>query len=663
MTLLRSEDIPKLILELAWSLRREGERVGTSEIVEAERIIRDYMILNKTKALTTDELIMVLSSVWPPAARKKDFLKSEAERLLSSDKVEERAHKIYEEIMTHVQNIGARPGERVSLKKAYRKGKKEGRKARASYARLKRIGAITSRKGVDRLSDTASLRALALNLARRGYGSLEEALSDKALPSGRDDLLLYAEARMPVSRSLLEGLSESRLLKMGWAAFKKRDYRVQEMVSSLLRERISRGEPLRDPEGVVEYLKRTHSLTSDILINLLSNGTPVRGLGIETIADTIGRLDDDLAGYLIAKYRKILSREEYRDLISQTEPRKLWSVSGRDFTGQERSLVDAASNAAKAYREARAYAESLNQARADMASYYADKAEQILQGIGNVSLGRVTRESIRSLVAEARQLIALVDGLGSGMTARDASLLLYKLDLGRSIIILRTLYRSTSDPLERDIIVKSMEKLLARASSRVGLKPTSTRVRGPSGRRLDLRRTIYNLLRMRQRPLIFEDRAKSRPLILVLDTSSSMIDYSAWAIAVSSMFARHIEKLVFFSHKVQASRGPFTKRELAKLLLGADFGGRTNISEALRRAAEHASSRLITVVSDLAQTVDDEPPWRVASALRRSGFRLVFITHERHDREARRLLEAEGAKVFVARSPRDAGRQMLSILR
>jgi len=660
LTLIGPDELGQLLVELAQSLRSTGVRIGTSELVHAERIARDYMTLAGQKKIGLDDLVFILVSAWPAAKAKEGLLRSEMERLLSSKSVERRAARIYEELRQQLETIGARPGDSVSLKRVVRGNKRERARIKAAYLRLRRVGAISRRRGREVVVDEARLRGIALRLAREGYETVDEAVRSGKRPARRDDMLLQMEAGIPVAREQLEGLSEQRLLRTGWDAVKKHDYRTQRLVADLLRERINRGEPVRDPEAIVEYLRRVDALSSDVLIGLLSRGEPVRGLQVDTIARVISGLPDDVAGRLLSKYRRVLGPEEYLRLLELSDPRKLWALEGRRIPGDSTGVYRALSLAARAYREALEYAGTLDPGRADMSAYYADRA---MEALSSISGGGAKADRARSLVAAARRLVNAIDGFGPGLSTRSLVEAVAGLELEDAVVVMRNLYSRASTREEREILVSAMDRVLSRLVARSGLIPLGRRVISTRRGRLEVRRTIYNMVRLRPDPLVFYDRARSRPLGLALDVSSSMVPYSSWALAVASIFSRHVERIVLFSHEATVYQGPFTRREIARILLEAEFGGRTDIGLGLRAASERLGARRIVAVTDLSQTVDGEPPWETVSVLRRSGVRIVFITHDRHDREARRMLEAEQARVLVASSPREAAARIIGLLR
>ena len=604
------DSLGEVLIGLAYALREAGERVGTSELVEAHRIITDYMALERRETLDPEELIGIVASIWPPAARRRRLLEAELSRMLASRGVEERAQRILNDLLKAAHDIGARPGDRVSLKSATKgRTKKERARARAAFAKLRRVGAISRRGGREKLVDHAGLRSIALRLARQGFSSLEEAASAGRLPGSMDDLMLMAEARIPIARESLEGLSESRLLRAGWAAVRKRDYRTQKAVGEELRRRIARGEPVRDPEGIVELLRRTGMLTSDVLIGLAMRGEPVPGLDPGTAADIAESLGVEAGGRLVSSYRKVMGRKEYLDLASRVDPRLLWGVRPSSVPQEYRDLVEAAASAAMALREAMEYARTLNPARADMARHYAAKAGSLLARIRGPGIGRLDRDSVEALIRQAENIVDTVEGIGSGIVEPSIVEVLAKMDLPDAVEVLRSAYSNTSSPEVRRLLVTAMDRLLARASSSVGLLPVGGRRRSPRGR-LELRPTLYNIIRMRERPLVFSVKRMSRPLSLALDTSGSMSRYSAWALAVAALFSRHIERLVMFSHEIHVYRGPFSRRDLARILLEAEFGGRTDIGRAIEAAAGRGRSRLVIAVTDLAQTVAGPRPGR-----------------------------------------------------
>jgi uncharacterized protein with von Willebrand factor type A (vWA) domain len=663
LTVITPSELPPLLLDIARTLRKNGERVGIGEIVEAERILRDYMLLQRQKFLTIDELVLLLSYIWPPASRKKRLIKEEIEKKLSSKKVEERASKIYGELLESAAVLGVKPGHRVSLKNAVKQRKRERRQVKASYYKLKRVGAIKGRSGSERLADETVLKSIALKLAKAGFSTIDDAINSMRAPKRRDDILLQLDSRIPFTREQLEGLSESRLLKTGWDAVRKHDRRTQNLVAEILKTRISRGEPLRDPQDVVEFLKKTHNLSSNILLSIIAQGEPVEGVSPETIAKVLSTMDNESGGILLAKYRKYMSSEEYLKLLSLTDPKKLWQLSDRNLGGEFSQLIKAVSNAARAYREAVEYARTLDPGRADMSSYYASRAEQFLENLNGTGIGNLTRDAASTILAEARNIIKAVEGIGRGVAAEQLAKAISKLELGDAVLVLKGLYSRAESEEVRRLVVSSMERLLSRVTSKHGLALTSRwRINTVSGR-LELRRTLYNIVRNRPDTLVFREKARSRAIGLGLDVSSSMISYSSWALAVASMFSRHVEKIAFFSHTVEVYQGPFTRRDMARLLLEASFGGRTNISQALRVLGEHLQGKRLIIVSDLSQTVEDDPPWKIVAELRRRGIKTVFITHERHDREARALIEEERGKVVVAKNPKEAARKILSIIR
>ncbi|WP_062661589.1 VWA domain-containing protein [Aeropyrum camini] len=174
-----------------------------------------------------------------------------------------------------------------------------------------------------------------------------------------------------------------------------------------------------------------------------------------------------------------------------------------------------------------------------------------------------------------------------------------------------------------------------------------------------MRRSIYQSIRGGRPTIVYRERLRAGRLSLALDVSSSMIDYSSWAIAVASLFLSNISRLVFFSHTSTVLEGPLSRREVARSLLSVEFRGYTDISTALEKAAQPGVKKVVAV-SDLQQTVDSQPIPHVVKNLHRSGYRVAFITPPSARPEDVEAVREAGARVVTAWTPRQAA---LGVLR
>jgi len=647
---LRRPPLEDVIVGVAFKLRDWGYSVSTAEIVKAVELAEAYEAL--TGQLTPGDLRAVLEASFPraPGDAVEEALREELSRI----DVRERAERLSQELRGLLAEAGLRPGGRASRKlvASSRRGR-ERRRALAAYVSLRRLGAVRGAPGRERVLDDEGLEELAFRLASHGFSSLKEAIEESPRGFSWDDLLDAAEHRLGISRKRLASMSERGLVRAAEAARRKGDEALHRAVAEEILARLEKGVRLGDAEAAARILEREGLLTPWARRALsYSAGDPLEGMGPEDVARVAESLGVEDGGLLVARAAKAMGEGDLERLASTVDPRLLWAVRLR-----RPAWLAAAADAARALREALKYVEALDEARADMAAYYLDRAKRGLEREGP---GPIDAARLRSLIAAAEALLSAPADWGDPAALQGV---LSRLDYPSAVTVLRGVY-SHGGPGAKAAALSVMERLLYRVSSREGsrLLPRRERAPSPPGR-FDSRRTIYNVVRRSPRPLVYVRRMRARPIVLVLDASGSMLEYAAWSIAVASMFPRHVRRLVVFREDVEVHDGPLSRRVLAEVLLSTRFQGYTNISAALR-AANVPGVRNVVVISDLRQTVGDEPVAEAASRLVRAGKRLLFIAPRGHDYQARLDLEARGARVVEAPSPERAAREVLrSLLR
>ena len=650
------QDLHGFFLEVAWQLRRMGYRVSTAEIVKAIELASAYNIL--TGRLTREDLTSIVLASFASARPSAADVDAAVRIALAEEGVRERARRIREEIEEHLGKLRARPGDRVSRKKLA--GKRGAREALASYLTLKRIGAIQGSRGKERLLDRRGLESLAWRIARMGYESLEEAARGR-LPKGWDDMLLQAEARLGVDPTSLSKASSKKLLDMARAADRKGDRRLRRAIAEEIARRVSLGDRLAGEAWEAARLLDSEGLLTPSIRKRLaySTGDVLEGLSPEEVAEVAESMGVERGGVFLQRAVKRMDPSDARRLLSIVDPRLLWSLRLPRLSRAEDRLVEAASAAARALREALRYAETGEPGRADMAVYYAEKARSLLEDAAG-SLGRINLSSVMAMIREAEAIVELVEGPGEAEVLQNV---LARLDYSTSVTLLRSLY-ARSTPEARRILIDAMERLLYRFAAREGaqLLPRRIRLRRPPGR-IDVRRTLYSMIRGEDDPLVYVRKARANRISLALDFSGSMLEYAAWTAGIASMFPRHLRRLVFFSHTVEVYDAPIPRRLYAELLVSRSFQGYTNISAGLRAASIPGVSRIVAV-TDLKQTVEDEGVDETVSKLASGGKKILFIVPRGHDATTRRAVERAGARVIEARSPKAAAKEILrSLLR
>ncbi len=658
MRLFNIEDLIEALPEIAARLRSSGHSIGTSQLVEAARILESYAGLRGQHRIEEGEAAFILASVLSSRGVTEHEVQAVLKEAMARRGLRERAERILIDIEERLKAINARPGARVSRRKLPG-GKRERRTKVKAYMELKRIGVIESREGGDRVVDQASIRRIAWTLARNGYEGVEDAVrSSHDIPASQ--AMAVAEAGIELTGEALSRIDGWRLLKLGEASIRKGNRRMLKAVAEEVSKRILSGHRL-EPGAARRILDRAGLLTPDHdkMLYMTSHGRLDLGEedpDIDTIIEAVRGMDQDEAAMLIARALKRLEPEKARSLLSGVDPYLLWEVKKTRLGGVEARLVRALGDAARAVREAMLYTETGNPGRADMARDYIDRARMEAEDLEGVSIGGLGRSSVEELVTVAEAILSMASA--DSPAPGELSRLLSMMDFEKAVKVLRGLYRS-GDPRWRGILEWALERIIYMASSREGLRPLPKwRLSGSSRGRLDLRRSIYRRVRASPDPLVYRVRKRSNLVSLALDTSGSMQSYSIWALGMAAIFARSMDKIVLFSHTVEEYRGPFGRRDIARILLSARFQGYTDVYNGINAASDTRAKRIV-VISDLTQTVDSGDPLEASLRASRAGKKLIFIVPLRHDEDLRSSLERAGFTVTLAHTPRHAARQVL----
>jgi len=647
------EAIP-LVME---KLRSRGFRVGVSESVDLAVMLRTYSSLTGRDALPDDELREIVYAVIKAPGAPEAFME-ELRGFQASQRVSRAAERIESEIGEMLRTLGVAPGWRVSRRKASRRG----REALAAYLQLRRVGVITGRPGSERVVDPQEIRRIALSLARRGVESLEEAYRSMRPMRGRDVRLMEAEAGI---HPRIDSMDEARLVELGWAAARKGNVSLVRAVASELRRRLEKGS-LGAVDEAFRLLRTAGYLDPRLASDMIASSPGLVEecgfLGSREYAAAISRAvriaGVEKGGEIVAKALKRADEETAEAIVSMVPAEALWAVKRHPFTGDKGRLLDAAVKAARSLRSAIKYLEGGGEGWRDLALEEAEEARRAAETLSGVRLGRLDPSSVSTLSSTASSLArAGPEALGEALLGSIAS----TLGLPETVRILRAAYRRAGSAESRRLLVLSMERLLARMASREGLRLLPRWRLGEIRGRVEVRRSIYRMVRGSQDPLVFREKVRAARISLALDISGSMIDYSSWALLVASLFTRNIERLVLFSHTVRVLEGPFKARQLAEILISMEFKGFTNISAAVRAAAEGASRRVV-VVTDLKQTVDGEPVHQAVASVRRSGKTVIFVTTPSAPWDEVERVESAGGRVVIAYTPRQAAQRILRVL-
>ena len=653
-----NNEILEVIIKIANELRSEGHRIGVSDTAKAYQLAEAYKSITGKKELGKDEIELIILSSFTTANLTRDKISELVSRVLSGRGFRKRINTIISDIEKDIKLLGIRPGVKVSKRKIIKnKDKKE---AIAAYYRLKRIGAIKGKPGQERLADKSYLKKLATRLALAGVSNLDEAVRKMKTPKRWDTLLDAVEAQYTPEK--LGGLSENELIRLAKAAEKKHDKETMTKVAEELARRIKEGAKIRNPEAIADILRKTDLLTNFIRRKLIIwNPDSLASIPKEDLLKVLAGQDAESGGIILARTLEKMNSSEAKEIIPSVDPRLLWALPRSLLKRMNDKSLLAAHISSRALRESLRYLETGDEGRGDMAYDLLKRAVHERNSLPPSYTGLVKQGEIDSMIREAESYISLAESLVGEPRGELIQNIIYKLDYVESIRVLRNIYRRTTNTEWRKIIIKNMEHLLYRLSSREGLRllPVKYRSKQPPGR-IDVKRSIFSMIRNETRPIVYLRRMKSSRLSMAIDMSGSMLEYSSWAVAIASLFPNHLDRLVLFSHETRVYSAPIGKRELAKILLEADFQGYTNISLALRTIST-SSARKIVVISDLKQTIDDEPVPLIVSDLVKNGKRVVFITPVNYDEDIGREIIDVGGKLIIARTPRVVARELLRL--
>ncbi len=659
MKLVKVDDVIEKLPTIAETLRCSGIRVGTSQLVEAAKIIKSYSVLKKNDVLELDEVKFLLSSVLALDRVEEKLLNDILDSLIYVRSEEENFRKILNEINEDLKFLKIKPDQRVVKKTLFGEGRARKEKI-ATYLKLKNVGIIQGRNGKERVVSRQRILEISRLLAKRGFSSLEEAFSSiRNLEP--EDLVLGAET-LNTKNEILKEIGSKRLIKIGKKALRKGDKRLLSAVAEELNNRMLKGAVIKDKDVINILSKAGISVKNSLKRIALKDPRSIveSDLPLEEKLKIINSLPEEKAAEALSKILKRVKKEEELDrIISETRPTLLWAIRFNPYRGKKAEFFSAAINAARGLRESLIYAETGNEGRAEMALYLAEKSLEKISRLNDVKIGSLTSNVIEAMATLTKNIVYILNTKGEVNDVLERRVLL-RLPVSQGIVLLRNLYRK-ADPVMKKYLIKVTANYLFRFSSKEGLRLLPRKELSPSGPgRVHVKYSVLRLTRYAEKPLIYVRRLKSRSISLALDLSGSMLEFSMWALSVAMLFARSIEKLTLFSHEVRSIRGPFSNSELAELLLSLEFKGYTDLFNAIVEACDTRSRRVV-VVSDIKQTVKSGDPVEAVERCRR-GTKLIFITPPSYDSDLAYRLELAGSHVIVAYKPQDIVRETLRFL-
>ncbi len=161
------------------------------------------------------------------------------------------------------------------------------------------------------------------------------------------------------------------------------------------------------------------------------------------------------------------------------------------------------------------------------------------------------------------------------------------------------------------------------------------------GTRTNIRKTLHNIVRGYPNKIVYKRKRKTKTITLIVDKSDSMRKHSSSIIEIASKYYNYTDKIVLFDEKVEVTRvtSSTSRAFLLDKLLKLDFSGYTNISRALRETMKESQpGSTIVIISDLEQTIEDEPYYKELERLARKKHSIIIYTLSKYIPELKQRL-------------------------
>lgn len=638
-----------------------GINVSVAEIIDAINLVHAYCTINNInyKSLDKEDLKFILKSVLV----KRDFTEGYFEKSWRKNIVDKNAAtlKLAEQIEKKLNMLKLRYGLKFnSIRKIINKAKtkKERRIFEETLATLQRIGIIRRNRRGYYVVDERTARKIITELANEGYGNIDEAGRNIAIDLLRKtpqyklskDIDVYI--RGGLNQNELSRISTPKLLELGYHALKKGDKRSLKEVVNELRNR-----SLLDhvTNKHIEFLYSTGLLTDKNIVDILRSKPKLarniaNKIGSSKLIDLILKnMNDRDLGNILPYIIDYIDEETLENLILKiplTDLHKLpKGILSRIKDKNLREDLRTAIDVSKAFDYiTRSWDKTNSEAYEYYAEYLLSKA---LQNTPTTSIG------YKALVF-AKKLIDILSSNGRNETSIESLIkVLGNIEFLEAWNLLKGLY-SISDPTSKSWIKRIAYRLWIRQVTRIKSHIYKGWHKNVFNGRIDLRPTILNIIRLKNRPLVYRRRLELKDVNLITDISGSMNKYSTWVLLTASAFLRNVKRITLFHSDVfiidVKGRKDFDK--LIDYLLTLQFYGYTNIVKALKETVKGASVRRLILISDLKQTVKTEENLvDVLLELTSKGWSIAIIAPISVDENTAYTLRENGLPVYIVENP------------
>lgn len=655
------EELTRLVVNIAKDLRSMGVNVSIAEIIDAINIVHAYCTINNIdyRSLDKEDLKFILKSVLV----KRDIIEGYFEKSWRKNIVDKDTAvlRMSEQIERRLRMLGLMYGIRFSsIRKIINraKTKKEKRIFEETLATLQRIGIIRRRRRGYYTVDESTARKIVVELVNKGYMSLTEAGKSIAVDLLRKtpqyklskDIDIYV--RGGLDQNGLSQVSTPKLLELGYYALKKGDKRSLKGIIDELKNR----NLLDDITNKhIEFLHSAGLLTDKNIINILRSKPRLarniaNKVGTSKLVNLIlNNMNDRDLGDILPYIVDYISEETLEKLVLKIPLTDLYKlprgILSRIKDKNLREDLKVAIDVSKAFNYiTRSWDKTSGQAYEYYAEYLLSKA---LQSKPTTNIG------YKALVF-AKKLVDVLSSNGRYEAGIESLIrVLGNVEFLEAWNLLRRLYGtldSTGKSWIKHVAYRLWIKQITRIKSHVYKGWHKSIVNG----RIDLRPTILNIIRLKNRPLVYKRRLELKDVNLVADISGSMNKYSTWVLLTASAFLRNVKRITLFHSDVFIIdvRGRRDFDKLIDYLLALQFHGYTNIVKALKETVKGAAVRRLILISDLKQTIrTDESIVEVLLELTSKGWSIAIIAPVSVDENIVHTLRENGLPVYIVENP------------
>ncbi len=667
------ENISNLVIELARYMRTHGIPIGISEIIDSITIIENYLLLHDSN-INEDDLKEIIKSVFVKRESFNEIFEDAWRRILATRNLSKNVVELHKQLEHSLSYLGLKYNQKIRSLEALTsnmRGRKR-RYARELIASLSQLGFIRRYKKGYKVVNRLEADNIIREIAKEGYNNLKDAYTDltlrKLTKTTRNDIrknpmkYVYAD----IDEKKLEKIETSKLLELGVQAYRNNQYKFARKIADILLNRDDL--PQKVNRQGFSFIREVSSPNNSTLYQLISYNPRLveeiiredkhNGETIRKLINYIKKQDPAKLGEILSRIIKMKGYELKNELIETIREIPLQHLPSipksfiKKLDGNTRNEFEYAIYLGEAYRALMEFLSTGSEAHLEYAESILAKANNVKKTYKFMAKEYILKheKELYNILEAAKELTENPDSI------EGIERFLLKIRFETAWQILSNLYKKPARPEVKRKIFNIALRLWYRETrfTKTRIIKGKEKIRNVHGE-MNVRLTLGNIIRFQSNPIVCNRPRNIKSTQLIVDISGSMRKYSLWVLLTASAFSRYIYRMILFSDKSYVIR----RRSLHKLidvLLGSEFKGLTNITQALREASMDNKVKRIILLSDLKQTVKDEDPLEYILTLYRKGWRIAIIMPPDHNSNAYVRLRENGIPTYIVSEPEKASR-------